>query len=473
MRREPYHLRTLWQPRYEFFSIHCQPPDPLYDAPTTLNGHGMLYLEISFVLFLIVLNGVFAMSELAIVSAKKVHLKRLADEGRKAAIIALNFAQDTGRFLPTVQIGITLIGVLSGAFSGATLSKPLTAYLVTLGLAGDTAEVISVSGIVVSITYLTLIIGELVPKELALRNPERMAMFVAPIIYWLSRLTSPLVSMLDFSCKMVLKLIGAGQKPITTVTEEEVRSMIAEGTQHGLFQEAERDMISGIMLLSDKPIRAFMLPRTDVISVTPDVTREEMRALLAEYHYSRYPVKQGYDIVGIVQTKEILNQVLAGGTWDLAALTQPVAAFPDSMPTLKMIEYLRTSPIHMAILTDEHGSFTGIVTLTDLVEVITGELYAPNNDAADMVKREDGSWLMDAGVVVEIAFQKLGLPTPPEETGYHTLAGFMLHCMAYIPKAGDYFEYKNHRFEVADMDGMRIDKALITPALPVDSDEQE
>ena len=420
-----------------------------------------MLLEIIFILFLIVLNGVFAMSELAIVSAKKVHLKRLADEGKKSARIAMDFAQDTGRFLPTVQIGITLIGVLSGAISGATLAEPLTLKLNQMGFEMDTAEIFAVSGIVALITYLTLIIGELVPKELALRNPEKMAMFIAPIIYGLSRLTSIVVSFLDLSCRLVLRLLGAGQKPVTTVTEEEVRSMIEEGTEHGLFHAAERDMISGIMLLADKPIRAFMLPRPEVVSIEYDASFARMRELVAGNHYSRYPVRRDLEIIGIVQAKEILNHMLVGKDWDIEALLEQVATFPDSTPTLKVIEYLRQSPVHMAVIADEHGAFTGIVTLTDLVEVITGELYQHGEDSAELLQRDDGSWLIDASIILEVAFQKVGIPGPTEDTGYHTLAGFVLHHMGVIPRAGDHFVFKGFRFEVMDMDGIRIDKVLV------------
>lgn len=431
----------------------------------------MIYLEVLFILLLIIFNGVFAMSELAIVSSKKVHLKRLVDEGKKAARIAFDFSQDTGRFLPTVQIGITLIGVLSGAFSGATLAAPLTQYLEGLGVETDTAELVAVTGIVVIITYLTLIIGELVPKELALRNPEGLALFISPIIYLLSCITSPIVSLLDVSCRAVLKIIGAGDKPKTTVTEEEVRSMIAEGTEHGLFQEAERDMISGIMLLADKPISAFILPRTDVISISRNASPDEIRQVLADNHYSRYPVYDGpqRDVVGILQAKDMLNYVLSGKQIDIEALLVDVPIFPEITSTMKVIEYLRTVPVHMAVIVDERGAFTGIITLTDLVEVITGELYQHGDTGMEIVQREDGSWLIDASILLEVAFEKVGITSLPKNVTYHTLAGFMLDRFNYIPKVGNKFRYKGFRFEVIDMDGNRIDKVLIKKAVKVKS----
>ncbi len=424
----------------------------------------MIYLEILFILILILFNGVFAMAELAIVSAKKVHLKRLADKGNRAARIALDFSYDTGRFLPTVQIGITLIGVLSGAFSGATLSLPLAQYLEGQNFTTDTAEFISVTLIVITITYLTLIIGELVPKEIALRNPEGIALFISPIIYLLSRITSPIVSSLDLSCRVVLKFIHAGDKPQTTVTEEEVRSMIAEGTEYGLFHETERDMISGIMLLADKPIRAFALPRTDVISIDQNASADEIIKILSDTPYSRYPVYSGphRDIVGILQAKDILNHVLSGKNLEIEALLVDVPTFPEVTSTMKIIEYLRAAPIHMAIIVDEHGSFVGIVTLTDLVEVITGELYEYGNNCAEIARREDGTWSIDAGILLEIAFEKVGITSIPKNTSYHTLAGFMLDRFGYIPEIGNKFIYKGFSFEVLDIDNNRINKVLVT-----------
>lgn len=403
------------------------------------------------------------MSELAIVSAKKVHLKRLSDEGNKSARLALDFAEDTNRFLPTIQIGITLIGVLAGAFSGATFATPMAHFFEHLGLATDTAEFISVTSIVVVITYLTLIIGELVPKELALRNPEKLALFISPIIYWLSRFTAPIVWFLGLSTSTLLKLIRASDKPKTTVTEEEVRSLIAEGTEHGLFEEAERDMISGIMLLADKPISAFMLPRVDVVSINYKSSLDEIRQALAEHPYSRYPVHQGkhHNIVGILQAKDILNHLLSGKKFEIESLLVQIATFPAITPTIKVIEYLRKSPVHMAVLVDEYGTFVGIVTLTDLVEVITGELYQHGEANVEIVQTKPGIWLADGGILLELVFEKIGIPSLPQNTTYHTLAGFVLHRLGFIPKAGNKFQYKGFRFEVVDMDGNRVDKVNI------------
>ncbi|MGQ0527209.1 MAG: hemolysin family protein [Alphaproteobacteria bacterium] len=424
----------------------------------------MLYIEIAIILALIVLNGIFAMSELAIVSSKKVHLRRLADEGSKAAAQSLDFAEDTGKFLPTVQVGITLIGILAGAFGGATLADHLTDYLLQFGLAHDTAEFIAVGLIVVVITYITLIIGELVPKELALRNPEKFAMIVAPVIYAVSKIAWPAVWILNKSCACVLRLIRAGDKPESTVTQEEVTAMIAEGTQHGIFSKKEKEMLAGVMLLADKPIRVFMIPRIDVVSFDCDASEDKVKAALTEYGYSRFPVRPHDDehhVLGIVETRDILTALLMDKPLHLRALVKEIQVFPESTSAIKVMEYLRKAPTHVAIIVDEHGSFEGIVTLIDLFAAISGEFYEHGQEA-EIVKRDDGSWLIDGGTLIDRVFKKIGLRGKLEDDSFHTLAGFILHRFHTIPKAGDIFDYKNYSFEVIDMDGYRIDKVLVT-----------
>lgn len=424
----------------------------------------MPYFEISIIILLMLLNGVFAMSELAIVSAKKVHLRKLADEGSLSAKRALAFADDTGRFLPTVQIGITLIGILSGAFSGATLADYLTDYFTAMGLTNERAEFVSVSIIVVSVTYLTLIIGELVPKELALRRPERMALFVTPLIYWLSKLTFPIVWILNVSSTFVLTVIRAGNKPESTVTQEEVSAMIAEGTDYGVFDESEREMLSGVMLLADKSIRSFMRPRVDVASLDCDATIEEFQAIMAEDGYSRFPVRDHeneHKILGIVHIKDILNQVLAGKELKLRDILVEAPVFPDSADAMYVLEELRASPVHLAIIIDEHGSFEGIITLTDILAIITGGVNDDGDMGEEVFVRDDGSWLMDGSIMIEHAFEEIGLPEKPNTDKFHTLAGFILSYFHAVPKPGKGFDYKGYHFEVIDIDGHRIDKVLV------------
>lgn len=424
----------------------------------------MLYLEIAVVLLLMLMNGILAMSELAIVSAKKVHLKKLAEEGSKAAAKALEFSENTGRFLPTVQIGITLIGILAGAFSGATIADHLTEYFMIFGLTHDAAEAISVSCVVIIVTYLTLIIGELVPKELALRKPERLALFVAPIIDIVAKMTWPVVWLLNVSCSFVLLMIRAGEKPESTVTQEEVEAMIVEGARHGVFAKKEKEMLAGVMLLADKPVRAFMVPRIDVVSLDCDASKDEVKATIAEYGYSRFPVRPHNDehhVLGIVETKDILDSLLFDKPFDLKSLVKEVAVFPDHTSALIIMERLRRTPAHVAIVVDEQGSFEGIITLVDLFGTITGEIYEHGGEA-EIIKREDGSWLIDGGTLIDRVFKKIGLRGGKTGDGsFHTLAGFILHHFHKVPKAGEIFDYKNYSFEVVDMDGYRIDKVLV------------
>ena len=425
----------------------------------------ILYFEIFAVLMLMLMNGIFSMSELAIVSSKKVHLQRMADEGSKAAKQALIFAENPSLFLPTVQIGITLIGIIAGAFSGATLADHLTDYLMAQGIGHDRAEFISVTCMVVSVTYLTLIIGELVPKELALRRPEKMALFVAPLISLLSRLTWPIVWLLNRSSKLVLWIVRAGDMPETTVTQEEVKAMIAEGTDHGIFAESEQDMLGGVMLLANKPIRAFIMPRIDVVSISSDASMDDIREILEEAPYSRFPVVDPDDedhVLGVVHSNDILVKILSGKTFKIRDLVKEAPVFPDTTDTINVIEKLRDSAVHVAIIVDEHGTFEGIVTLTDLVSVITGRLYEHREESGEIVSRDENSWLIDGYVLIDHVCDKIGLANEFSDSGYHTLAGFILHQFRKVPKPGEAFEYKQFRFEVVDVDGHRIDKVLVS-----------
>ncbi len=424
----------------------------------------MPYFEITIILALIVLNGVFAMSELAIVSSKKVHLRRLAEEGNKAALQALALAEDTSRFLPTVQVGMTLIGVLAGAISGAKMGDNLTDYLADMGIAKDHAEIISFGFIVIIVTYMTLIVGELVPKELALRKPEKYALFVAPLINALSKIAWPAVWLLHRSSAFLLWLLRAGDKPESTVTQEEVKAMIAEGADYGVFAERESEILTGIMLLADKPVRAFMVPRTNVLSFDCDATAEQVKKALTQYPYSRFPVRPHDDehhVLGVVQTKDILTTLLFGGDFDLKKIITEVTVFPDNTNALKVMEHLRSSPTHVAIIIDEHGAFEGIVTLIDLFAAVTGELGRQGEMAAEIRERADGSWLMDGSVLIERVYEEIGMRGRPKETGFHTLAGFILNHYHALPKTGDSFAYQGFQFEVVDMDGFRIDKVLV------------
>lgn len=436
----------------------------------------MPYFELLVLLIFILLNGVLSMSELAIVSAKKTYLRQLAEEGNTAARTALDLAADTAKFLPTVQIGITMIGILAGAFGGATLSRPLARLLEQAGMRESPADFLAVSIVVVLVTYVTLVIGELVPKELALRRPERFALFVAPLIRLLSVLTWPAVSLLGWSSTLVLRLIRAGDKPEPTVTQQDVEAIIEEGTGQGALAPRESEMLSGVMLLADRPVRAFMTPRIDVAALRGDSTTEDIHNTIKGSGYSRFPVldrESDSEVLGIVQTKDILETILAGKALGLQDLVRPVSAFPENAAALQVMEHLRQAPIHMAIVVDEYGSFEGIVTLYDLFRAIAGEIHAPSGDEQSIVQREDGSWLMDGGVLIDRAFREIGLTLKENNKGFHTLAGFILHQCSAIPQVGHICDHDLFRFEVVDMDGYRIDKILIRrlPAPPEQAEQ--
>lgn len=421
-------------------------------------------VDILVIFLLIILNGVFAMSELAVVSARKVRLKTLAEEGQRGAEIALDLAENPGRFLSTVQIGITLVGILAGTFSGATLAKALGSYLNRFPLIAPTGEPLAIGLVVLSVTYLSLIVGELVPKQLALRNAERIAAAIARPMALLAKTGIPIVYFLELSTAAVLRLLGQHRVPEQTVTEEEIKEVIAEGVTSGVLKPVEQEMISGVMRLADWRVQAIMTPRREIVWIDLEDSAEDIRHKLRETNYSRFPVARGGldEFLGIVQTKDLLNRVLDGKPLDIkGALCQPLVVH-NHMLALRVLEMIKQSPIHMAIVVDEHGVLEGLVTATDILKAIVGSLAEPGASAEpEIEQREDGSWLMDGNLPVEIVEDLLGLKEIPEERDFHTLAGFMLSRFEWIPAAGDHFEWEGFRFEVVDMDGHRIDKVLV------------
>lgn len=421
-------------------------------------------VDILVIFLLIILNGVFAMSELAIVSARKARLKALAEEGHRGAEVALDLAESPGRFLSTIQIGITLIGILAGAFSGATLAEALGIYLNSFPSIAPAGEPVAIGIVVISITYASLIVGELVPKQLALRNAERIAAAIARPMALLAKVGIPLVYFLELSTAAVLRLLGQHRVPEQTVTEEEVKEVIAEGVTSGVLKPVEQEMISGVMRLADWRVQAIMTPRREIVWIDLEDSAEDIRHKLRENNYSRFPVARGGldEFLGIVQAKDLLNRVLDGKPLDIkGALCQPLVAY-NHMLALRVLEMIKQSPIHMAIVVDEHGALEGLVTATDILKAIVGSLAEPGASAEpEIVQREDGSWLMDSNLPVEIVEDFLGLKEIPEERDFHTLAGFMLSRFERIPAAGDHFEWEGFRFEVVDMDGQRIDKVLV------------
>jgi len=435
----------------------------------------MLAFELLVVLFLILLNGFFAMSELALISARKAKLRSMADSGDRKAAAALKLGSEPGRFLSTVQIGITLIGILAGAFSGATFADKLGDWFETMPAFGGFGDPLALGLVVIALTFLSLILGELVPKQLALRNAEAVAKGVARPMRVISLAVSPAVFLLDAATNGVLRLLGREQSADSRVTEEEIRTIIAEATRAGVVQAAEKDMITGVMRLADRPARSIMTPRPDVVWLDLDDGPDEVRRKISEAEFSRFPVAKGRveEVRGVVQTKDLLDRMLAGGALDLRAALRDAPVVHEATPVLAVIDILRTSPLHMALVVDEYGGLEGLVTATDILEAIVGELAAPDDSGdAEAVRREDGSWLMDGGISIDRLKDLLGFRELPGEDEYHTLAGFALHQLGRIPAAGERFEWRGVKFEILDMDGRRIDKMLVAPPPAADDDEE-
>lgn len=421
-----------------------------------------MIIEILVIFGLICLNGVLAMSELAIVSARPARLRTFESKSR-GATAALRLAENPGRFLSTVQIGITLVGILSGALSGATLGLRLTEFLKANGVPADWAANIGVGGVVVVLTYVSLIIGELVPKQLALRDPEGLAIRMAPAMVILSKVAAPIVWLLDRSGKLVLWLLGQRGDTGNRVTEEEVHSLLAEAHEGGVLEDEEREMISGVMRLSDRSAKALMTPRRDVEMLDISMTGTEVLAAIRAIGRPRIPVqdKDSGEVLGIVTLADAFNSVSRREALDIKALMQDVPVVSDRADAFDVLEILRTAKHHMALVYDEYGHFEGIITSGDVLEAITGAMGGNDDNEPAIVAREDGSLLVSGWMPADEFCDRLGLPRDMAG-GYDTLAGLVLHHLRHIPALGDHFTAHGHRFEVIDLDGLRIDKVLVS-----------
>jgi len=419
--------------------------------------------EILVILALIVLNGVLSMSELAIVSARPARLKPLEAKSRGARM-ALRLAEHPGRFLSTVQIGITAVGVLSGALSGATLGHRLQQWLQTQGVEAEWASTLGVGGVVVVITYFSLIVGELVPKQLALRDAEGVAIRMAPAMTFLSVIGAPLVWFLDKSGKALLWLLGQRGESENRVTEEEVHVLLAEAHEGGVLETEEREMITGVMRLSDRTARALMTPRHEVEMLPLDATGAEAVAAIRKVARPRMPIADAEgEVMGIVLLSDAFQVVSRRETLDLKALVRDVPVVSDQADALDVLEILQKSEHHFALVYDEYGHFEGILTTGDVLEAITGAVAASDTDEPAMVEREDGSYLVAGWMPVDEFCDRLGLPR--EMAGeYDTVAGLVLHQLGQIPDLGAHFTAEGYRFEVIDLDGRRIDKVLVAEA---------
>jgi putative hemolysin len=422
--------------------------------------------ELLVIAFLIVLNGFFAMSELAVMSSRRARLEHMADENVRGARAALQLLEEPTRFLSTVQVGITLVGVFAGAFSGATLAAPLSR--VWSDELGGYAYPVALSVVVVGITYLSLVVGELVPKRIAFNSPERVASFVAPFMAGLSVAGAPVVWLLGISTAALAGLLRIPERREITVTEEEVKRMIAEGTRSGVFHVAERDMIEGVLRLADRSVRSVMTPRVEVDWIDLDDPPEIIRKEIAESGHSRYPAgRKGLDeIEGIVHTKHLLDQMARSGRFDVAASLREPLVVHERTPVLRMLEMFRENPLHMAVVVDEYGGVEGIVTPTDILTAIAGELPEEALEAETAVQRGDGSWLMDGMIGIHEAERLLERKDMRGDEDFETLAGFVLSHLGHIPQTGEHFDWGGLRFEIVDMDGRRIDRVLVAKSEP-------
>jgi putative hemolysin len=431
--------------------------------------------EIVFILVLILLNGILAMAEFAVVSAKKIRLQQRAEGGDTKAAAALELAHEPTHFLSTIQIGITLVGILAGAFGGATVAEELAAYLNEFPLLAPYSEILAITLVVVVITYLTLIFGELVPKHLALNNAETIASSVAQPMRLLSVIASPLVFILSRSTKAVLWVMRVKETHEPPVTEEEIKIMLEEGTEAGVFEKAEMSMVEGVFDLGDRRVESLMTHRSDVIALDLNDPISDNLQKMTRSGRSNFPVYEGDldHIVGMVSVKDVLAGMVEGGTPDIrAAVTKPLFA-PEAISVLKLLELFKGTGLHIALVTDEYGGIQGVISLHDILESIVGNVHTLGEPVdIPIVVREDGSWLINGDTPIEDIKKILSVDTFPEEDQghYRTIAGLILFVLQRIPKTGNHIEVGGLRYEVVDMDGNRIDKVLVTRAPMVSPD---
>jgi putative hemolysin len=423
----------------------------------------MLAVELIAIFALILINGLLALSELAVVSSRRSRLKAMEQRGVRGAARALKLASDPGRFLSTVQIGITLVGVLSGAFSGSTLGVRLARWLESFGVPDQYAEAFGIGIVVILITYLSVVIGELVPKQVALRNPERYAVMVAPAMSWVARIASPFVALLDVSGRALLRLLRLAKSGEDRVSDDEIRSLIAEAETAGVIEPEERQLIAGVMRLGDRSVRDVMTPRSDVEMIDLSLPEEEILTALQNSRHSRLPVHRGDPDValGILQAKDLLDACLDGDEIDPREFVRAAPVVPDTVSALDALELIRKSSVHTALVHDEYGQFEGIVTSADILEAIAGAFRHEEPVSRKATRRADGSWLVDGDMRVDEAAELLGLELP-EDRPYQTVAGLVLEVIGHLPAVGEDAVFQHWRLEVMDLDGRRIDKVLAT-----------
>ncbi|MCM2287741.1 MAG: hemolysin family protein [Sulfuritalea sp.] len=421
-------------------------------------------MEILFLATLILLNGAFAMSEIALVTARRGRLARLSEDGDGAATIAMKLHDEPTRFLSTIQIGITSIGILNGIVGEAVLAAPLAIWLQALGIAVETSSIVSTALVVVVITYISIVVGELVPKRIAQFNPEGIARLVARPMQFLSLLTRPFVRLLTLSTDSILSLMGQRKQDGQGVTEEEIHAMLEEGSEAGVIEQQEHDMVRNVFRLDDRQIGSLMIPRADIVYLDVDRPLQESLDHVTDSEHSRFPVCRGglHEVLGIINAKQLLRKTLKGGVTDLATQLQPAVFVPESLTGMDLLDHFRASGVQMVMVVDEYGEVQGLVTLQDVLEAVTGEFKPRNQEDAWAVQREDGSWLLDGLIPVPELKDKLELKAVPEEDKgrYHTLSGLMMWLLGRLPQTGDVSNWEDWRLEVVDLDGKRVDKVL-------------
>lgn len=432
-------------------------------------------MDILIILGLILINGLFAMSEIAVVSSKRIRLQKLAENGSRGAQAALELADSPSRFLSTIQVGITLIGIFNGAFGEASLVAQLSPKFVGMPVIGEFAREVALGIVVVGITFSSLILGELLPKRIAMQYPETVASLISAPMQWLSRVMGPFVKILTITTEALLRLMGLHQTKSNAVTEEEIAGMLQEGTEAGLFEKTEHDIVSRALRLDDQRIVSLMTPRMDIDFIDIEEPLELNLAKISASPYSRFPVCKGdlSNVIGIIHTGHLFDQAIEGKSLesvDFATAVKPPLFIPETLSAMQLLETFKKHRAELALVINEYGEIEGIVTLSDVLSALVGDVVAVDHQQeVDCVQREDGSWLVDGGISFERFREVLDADVkfPGELSGsYHTLAGFVLSHFGYIPKVSEYFEWEGYRIEVVDMDKNRIDRLLIiVPAI--------
>ncbi|CDG65363.1 MAG: magnesium and cobalt exporter, family [Methanobacterium sp.] len=428
----------------------------------------LIYLEILTILFLIILNGIFALSEIAIITSRKIKLQKMSQEGNKNADIAIELSESPNQFLSTIQIGITLIGILAGAFGGATIAQVISANLAKVTFLEPYSEALGFLVVVLIITYLSLVVGELVPKRIAMNNPEAMAVKIARPMKYLSKITLPLVTLLSISMEFLLKLLRIKEPEDEKDSEEEIKLLMEEGTQTGEFEKAEEDIIKRVFMLDDRRATSLMTPRTGIIWLDINESAENIKSRMTESKRAMFPVgKNSLDhFLGVIQLKDLFEVEIEDGNTLKKYLKDPIIV-PESSDVLDILQMFKESQdnVHMAMVVDEYGNIEGLITLNDILEALVGEIPAIDEpDEPRAVLRSDGSWLIDGAISIDEFKDVLDIKSlPDEESGvYQTLAGFILNYLGRIPETGESFQSENLSFEVVDMDGHHIDKVLVS-----------